>query len=679
MKTKKIIAFLLAMTVCFGMIGCKKPNDGDGGENGGDPTPPVVDYTEHKVEGTLHKISVTDTERTFVKNGASEYKIVVSDDVKVKQAGDFISKHVSGATGVMLQVVNESEVTTAGKHIVLDCDGLFAAAGLSMPQDDIGETGYYIKNVGDTYFIQTNHVQAYQLAVLAFLREVIGYDMFADECVIYEKSGETLPDMEIIERPDIDYRLPGNIISQSERYGMGFTLEAEKYMTVTDDSGEYPASGYHNCLNILPPKTYEADHPEWYATLQSGTTKQLCYTAHGDYDSYRLMVEKASEKLIATIDNDLNYDTLNFGIMDGREACGCDYCKACENNYGGVSSTIIMFLNDLDEIIQKHLADKAEADGTEKREFYLTFFAYHGTQAAPVIKNGAGSYSMYTADYNSRFAASFELPADNRELKCNEHVGVLVAPIETIHTHSFYESVNERHYDDIMGWDLISDYYCMWYYQSLYHDDYFYPLSLFDDMVENYRLAREVGTRIMFYQGNMHNNHNPGFTRLKRYIESKAGLDVNVNTQELIDKFFKYYYGSGGEEMKEMFEQLQAWMAYLEIEYPGEVTGSSYDTQVSKASHWPKRLLDGWMDLVDKAYEKVDTYDGNSPEKQEAYRLHIRAESILPRWSLLNNYEGYFSSQQLTEMRREFKNDCTDLGLMRQREGKVLDLSSWNV
>ena len=696
MKKSRIAAIILALIIAFCMVGCSRSTGGTGsgsgsgtgggtGVGGGTGTEPGVtttpsgtvgDYTDHKVEGTLHKITVTPSTRVFTQNGTSEYKIAVGADANTRKAGDFIAKHVAAATRAQLPIVEESEATPNAKTIYLGCDGLFEEAGLSLPSDDIGDTGYYIKNKGDSYYIQARHTQAYQLAAIAFLREVLGYDMFSEDLVIYEKTGDTLPDIEVIERPDIDYRLNGEISTPSELYGMGFS-ERLIFMNVRDDSGVEGASQWHNSLNVLPPAFYEAEHPDWYVI--AGGVKQLCYTAHGNYPEYRLMVEAAAQKIIATVDAEPDFDTINFGQSDGFQMCGCKHCLETGERYGALSATLLMFVDDVDDILQEHLAEKAEEEGTEKRTVHLTFFAYHATQKAPVKKNGYGDYSLYTADWNSRFDESYELPEDLRELKANENVGILVAPIETYHSHSFYEPVNEAHYDVVCGWSALTDYLCTWFYKSLFHDDYFYPINTFDVMVENYRLCRENGSHFMFYQGNLHNTNNPGFTLLKRYIESKAALNVNISTKEHVDKFFKYYYGSAGEEMRQFFDELQAHMVYLETAFSGEVTGSSYDSQVSKATHWPKRMLDGWMDLVEKAYEKVNKYDVGDATKHEAYIRHICAESLLPRWALLRSYEGYYSNQELVEMKKSFRDDCLNLGIAHQTEADEMDWSSWGV
>ena len=83
--------------------------------------------------------------------------------------------------------------------------------------------GYYIKTVADDVFIGFYSENGAQLGALAFLRETIGYDMLSDDMVIYEKDGTILPQMDITERPDYEFRLANNKLKDDASYGMGFT------------------------------------------------------------------------------------------------------------------------------------------------------------------------------------------------------------------------------------------------------------------------------------------------------------------------------------------------------------------------------------------------------------------------------------------------------------------------
>ena len=190
---KKIISLLLSTIMCFSITACKDPNVSSGTDdsssssssgfnNTGDPVIPskVFDGDEEhmNIPGTLHKVTVKESNRTFVTNKNTAYKIVSNGITEANIAAGYISQMVKKATGVALEIITAEEATWSpeAKYIVIDVDSLFNEAGLTMPQDDLGPSGYYIKSVGNSVFISVNAVNAYQWAALSFLDHVVGYD-----------------------------------------------------------------------------------------------------------------------------------------------------------------------------------------------------------------------------------------------------------------------------------------------------------------------------------------------------------------------------------------------------------------------------------------------------------------------------------------------------------------------
>ena len=295
MKAMKRIAVLLACVLCIGFTACAKNDDNPSGPNGPDdpnglpivtPINPIEDKEQHYVTGNLHKVNVTPSARAFVTNGESAYKIIVgTENTVVTEAARFLQKYVRKATGAMLPIVMYSSELTYNanaEYIVLECDELFEAAGLTMPADDIGATGYYVKSVGKSVFMQTKGVYGYQNAVIAFLRGVLGYEMYSADIVTFENKGETLPDLDIIERPDFEFHVTSQPVPAEAEYGMGFMSRNDLFISVEGHD-------QHNSMDYLPPETYndpekpDAYHPKWYSTIQRDKEKQqLCYNARGD-------------------------------------------------------------------------------------------------------------------------------------------------------------------------------------------------------------------------------------------------------------------------------------------------------------------------------------------------------------------------------------------------------------
>ena len=632
---KKIFALCLAFAFVFGAAACTVDGTGGGGNEGGQTGPVTEDVQLHYVEGTLHKVTVTEANRPFVTPQGSDYKVVAGASNFARTAANFIITHVLAATGVELPLLLDADWSADAKYIVVGDDDLFAAAGLTMPEDDIGFTGYYIKSVGDSVFIAVNGDEGYQLAAIAFLRQVVGYDMLADDTVLYEKDGTTLPDMELIERPDFDYRQISQPVGNG-RYGMGYS---DNGIMMSVNGGVW-----HNSFQYLPPETWAEDYPEWYTPdgrTQSSATGgqnpgQLCYTAHGnEKGTYQKMIDTAFEVLKKTVDANPTLSNVTLTQEDNYDACDCDACMAEAEKYGGsVNGPVIKFVNALAEKLEDYLGDT--------RRVTISFFAYRATAQSPTVRNSDGTYSAIDG------------------IHCHPNVGVIIAPIEASYSHSFYESVNTTYAENIKSWSAVCDNIYMWLYATNFAY-YMFPAGTWDTVAETYRFCKENNAVFMYNEGQWNTNAVSHFSKLKEYLDSRLLVDVNLNYGELVDRFFANYYGDGGEAMRTFFDGLQAHMKYLEATYSASLRGG-YKDNIAQAQYWPKKLLDGWMELIDEANAAIEPLRASDPERYAVYSDHITLESLFPRYALISLYSGNYSSTQLQQMRVSFKEDSAALG-----------------
>ena len=176
--TKKKLILLISICVSVvlilsGVLTWILIANGNKGEKG-------KDNIIHYVEGTLHKVNVTESNVSFIKNGATNYKIYVdeSDEKLASQiikSANFVAEHILKATGVEISVEYEipSSLTQNDYAIVYGYrESLFKNLGLAMPTEDISTTGYYIKSKGNLVFIEALGGDGYRMGGLAFLREV---------------------------------------------------------------------------------------------------------------------------------------------------------------------------------------------------------------------------------------------------------------------------------------------------------------------------------------------------------------------------------------------------------------------------------------------------------------------------------------------------------------------------
>ena len=669
---KKIVSFILCLSLLLSCVACGGKTD----PGKTDPEQPGSETTEHLQSGTLHKSNVTENSgRVFAENGETDYVIVTGGASDyITQAVSLIVTNVKAATGAALSTASLTDEITNGwtsekKYIVIGCDALFEKAGLTMPTENLGESGCYVKNVGNTVFIAVKGSFGYQTGAIKLLEALIGYDMLAENCVVYEKDGATMPDIEIIDKPDYDYRLSSNYaVSKDARYGMGYNMASNNdlFMAVPNRATGTGNNPVHNSFDYLPPSMYQTEHPDWYYQPGVEAEEQLCYTARGAYltadedkkngvdNEYNKMVETLYEYLKQIVDANPDMHNITITHQDNTSYCACEACTAAVSKYGAISSVYIMFLNRVDDLLQADLEREAEENGTEKREVNIAFFAYHGTKHSPTVKNADGTFSPSAP-----------------EVVMNKNVGVYVAAIESYYTESFYEETNAElgESDLIKSWTCLTDNVYMWLY-STHFTSYMYPYASWESIVENYRYCYENNGKSMFYQGQGPQKNPTGFTKLKEYVDSKASRDVNVSYAELEQKFFKYYFADASDVMYEYFVALRSRLAVIQ-QTDASITGRLNVVPDSK-KHWQRQTLLGYLDYIDRAYAAIAKYETSDPDLYETLYKRILGESIFPRYALIDLYSSSYSDAELVAAKTSFINDNTLLKNTQESEHKTL-------
>ena len=661
----------------------------------------VGDNTIHYIEGTLHKVNVEESDVEFVKNGKTDYKIYADLSNKdlqksVNKIATFIKEQVYSATGAEMEIINSApqNLSDSTKAIVIGFKDVFASANLVMPKDDISTTGYYIKTKGNSVFIEANGGDGYRLGGLAFLREVLGYDMISEDCVVYSRKGETLPKMDIVERPDFDYRQISNFYTQNEVYGMGMHTHTDLWI---------PINGWdmHNSLYYIPPEIYGAEHPEWYRADMA----QPCYTAHGVKDEYESMLLTVFEVIKTRMEECPEIENISFTAMDGtgEDSCSCETCLEYRKLYGTPAATCIYFMNDLNELVQHYIALSANPD----RILNLVFFAYHDSEPAPVervkftdsmgkvtwgeaIANERGEFTplrkyaqevvdgkiVFKKDASGNYVYEQDDLGNYSYLICDDHVYPWLAPIYSKFTSSFYDKDNASYAQNVKLWYTVSSNVYLWIYGTNFVY-YLFPYNNWSCKVETYRYLKDCGVKYLWEQA-QERNQSTAFTDLKDYIDSKFMFDVNADLGEVINDYFDNYYLDASTHMRQLFNLIQAQSDYLEETVP-IITGGIYD-EIGRAEYWPRLLLEQMLGMIDSAYKAVEKYKTANPTLYTNLVKRIKKESIFPRYVICMYYGDYYSN--IKEMRASFKNDWNELGfsVYKEHDGDMQPIfAGWGV
>ncbi len=702
MKMKKlVISMLLVASTLLSACG-KKDNGGSAPTANG-----IVDEVTqtHYIEGTLHDVNVdfNNPVSDFVVDRATEYTVVnglTAGNKNPNLAAAFITEHVYKASGASMKIIETTELNVGDidqntKYIFVGCEDLYKAkVGGDIPTyDEIGVSGYQIRTYGKNVFINGYNQKGYQMGAIAFLREVFGYDMFSEDCVIYEKDGRVMPAMDIIERPDFDYRHANSVLTPIELMGMGF----ETTTPIVEPNNSF----CHNWHEFVTNADWLA-HPEWRSADETGW--QGCWTTRGNQEAFTQLIDHVVEKIKKFMQAHPNRDALIIGQNDigsgtpQIDRCSCTSCRASYEYYGTMAGAWLSLCNRISLKIDEWLkTEEAISIFGENKKLYILLLSYHASLNPPVEKEG-GKYVLedgvavpkkemwFNSDGSMVAWESAWAEADTGESKeekmfadwtalherlyCAPSVNVMFAGSQAYYTHSFYEDNNATWTTMIEGWKGLGGEFYFWLY-TLASVGLLYPYNSFDSLFETTRYVKDVGAKYIYWQTQYDNKNNPGFEELRLYLASKVEFDVNSDYQYYVEKFFKYYYGVASDKMYALFQEITAQCRYIE-EVHG-VTPTHGNSNLMNVENWPKQLLQRWMGIIDEAYELVEQeYKVVDPEQYEIYRKHIMIEELFPMYVLCQSYDDTFAPSELKQMRLTFIDNFYALGNTCYKEANLM-------
>lgn len=661
---KKLLSFILAIMTCFSVVACDTTSTPGTGGGGTPPTPTgtVNDVEVHRFEGGVHKFNIGTTDITFVENGVTEYSIVVPDEADMGQlrCASTLTRFVNEAMGATISTLTESEVTWSEdkKYLVVDCDGLFNSAGLTMPEENLGESGYYIKNKGNSVFLMADFRFGASYSANAFLKEMIGLEFFDGESYVFNtKPGDKimLPDFDVVDIPDIEWNNPTNNVSSATQQALRITGQSTLFMNVSG------GGTWHNTLEWLPTTKWATNNPEWY----SEDKRELCYTAHGNQAKYDAMVEECVNVAVRSFEeSDARKEgrkVVTFTVMDGGYYCTCDACTASKNHYGCDSAALIKFVNKVGRGLKERFEEKAEAEGTPVREGQIIFFAYNQT-CVPPVKEVDGKL----------------VPFDD-SVVLEDNIGVYFVPLGVTFSKTMYDAENESMLHATRGWNVLTDNIYLWFYNTNFYA-YLYPWNNWSSIAESYRLFAENGVLFILSQGQFNQGYGTtSFAAFREYLNAELRWDCNQNYLDLEDRFFKGYFKEAEEPLRRYFHELTAHMSYLQATYSSFNGKSSYNPVDEK--YWPLRTLNQWLGYLDEAYALIEPLKETNPVRYANLYKNVLQESIFLRLAKLTLYSGTYSSDDLLEARIALKDDCSELNITRTSEQAYIDAvwTSWGI
>lgn len=617
---KKIISIILGLIICLSFVACNNSNVVD----------PQRGESRRRYSGT-HVFNIEDSENNYlIKNGTTEYKILLPSkktdytDLGASELATLFNE----ATGIQLQIEREEgggyTHNAEQKFISIGRTNLLSSTGFEVDKKQLKREGYRIATKDNNLYLFSaydigNLYASYELMEILFNFQYYYYDCYEIDKGVTEKK---FPVMDVTDVPDFNSRMNStqcliyNLVDPNARNRMRFT--SNNYcLNLGDIENGIPPTIYHNSSEILPivdgeGNPVKTDEAKWHAD----DNNQLCYTAHGDSESYERMYKRVAHVVESCLKlypveeyPDIMYGTVT--CEDEYTSCTCSACAAEEIKYGAKSGSIIKFLNNVMAEVKAWM-EQPENEPYKREDFKLIFFAYFAYLAPP-----------------THYDEELKKYVLNSDLTFRDDVGVMYAISDVTSTVSIYDKANDTTRKNSEAWFDVAPAIYIWTYSgnTSYQAAMWPSYEHLDE--DGYNFFATSNAFIFHDYIDYGDKNNTGFQSLKLYIDSQMLWDCSQSIADLKDKWFNAMFGEVKDVMFKLFEQ--------ELLYVTDV----YDRYRARVSHgwgivfssgdWALSEIRSWIGIINEAHKKNEKmYKESNPEKYEMIRHHINQEFAFP-------------------------------------------------
>ena len=628
-KFRFLIVFILLIALLATSFACGGGNSGDTDKPGGEDD------------------NIVYTDVPIIENGVSDYKIVLSesnDDSYINFAANELVNFLYQSTGVTLEIITDKNLTYSdtAKYLSIGDTSLYRGTGFNYDLNTFAFSDFVVRTKGNSIFMLGANKYGTLYAVYELLEILVDYRAYTDVDVYVEEADSLfLPELNVYKSPSFDYRLASRSLTWNDSaYQRRMRMQGMDYV-IMETGGKN-----HNSFGIMPKEKYFEKHRDWYST----DGEQLCYSQED-------MLDEMIENLKVFILNDKSdAEIIIIGEQDVGTWCRCRECSASLEHYGSDSAVYIKALN----YVASRLKTWQEENLPEHRPITYMLFAYYLPEKPPVTYNEAeGKWE----------------PVDG--IRCDDNVAVWYAPIYTSYSYPFTDVRNKSVSDFLQGWAAVTDNLYMWDYANNFNC-YMINSNTFNVLKENMEFALECNVKFYFTQA-AHDSRQPVFEELREFLTAQLMWDINQDYLTLINDFFSFYYKDAAPGVRKYFDGLRDWYQYL-TEEKG-VYGGIFQN-LRKAEYWPKTKLEEWLGYLNEAYAAIEPIKETDITLYNSLYDRINKESLSVRFLLIDCYSSQYNSEELKQMRLDWKADAVRLKIANLSEGNPLSsslFSEWGI
>ncbi len=617
----KYVASILCLSLFLGCSSCSSKKQSENSES----ETVVVEVVENEY---------------LYRGGVSEYSILIPNDANYYEsfAASELSENLKRATGNGIPVVTKSELKNPKRVISLGHTDLWDKnVGITLSQDDIIDSGYYIKTVDNNVYISCPDYTSSSgvlYGVYDFLNDIIGYEFFATDEIYYEETQEipllnykgyaVNPSFELRMLPNADLRANGDtvrryrLLSPETSFGMVAWGHGQASQYLHPDAK--CTCGAEGCGNGI---TYQEHHPDWYSKY--GTkSMQLCWSAG------ELLEKTAANKFIQFFQQYPEAQYFMFGQEDNISSCDCERClKAMEEYACNPAGLQVAFLNNIIEIT----SDWLEKNEPGRRVKYI-IYAYYGAEAAPVKTNEKGEVVAYS-----------DAVIPTKDLY------IFYTPIYANFAFQIDSPINVETYKNLSDWSVIADGQLIMYLYDINFRNYLINFNNFGTVKGMYETCKEFGVACLSSQSA--DSYTTCFKEMRTYVESSLLWNLDLSYDDLVRKFMNAYYKDASNYLYEYYEIMRDRYAYYQNIIDVE-SGGIYGN-ISTADLWTQPVIEKIDQVFDSALASIKKYEKSDPQLYEKLKNRIMKERLSPIYIKITVLSAYYSDEELAKFKAEFK------------------------
>jgi len=454
-------------------------------------------------------------EKLVIADGnASDYRIVLSNEASPSEqhVANELQTFFKEISGAELPIVTD-EAQPSSREIILGDNAHLRSLNTKIDWDKLGNEGFAIRTVGKNLVIAGGKLRGTMYGVYTFLEDYLGCRWFSSKVSKIPKlDGIKVGAINDVQVPILEYREPFYTDAFDADWAARNKANSNSARLDEQRGGKVAYAHFvHTFYPLMPPSEFFDEHPEYYSEIDGERIHeraQLCLTNPD-------VVKIATERVRKWIEDAPNATIFSVSQNDWRNPCQCKDCAAVDEREGSHSGTMLHFVNQIAEAIEKDYPDKA-----------IDTLAYQYTRKPP------------------------------KYVKPRPNVIVRLCSIECCFSHALDTcEMNASFKEDIEGWSEVSDRLYIWDYVTNF-SHYIQPFPNFDVLKPNIQFFVNHGVKGIFEEGNYSGGGGGELAELRAYVMAKVLWNPDYDTQKAMNEFLDGYYCKAAAPIREYIDML---------------------------------------------------------------------------------------------------------------------------